>query len=501
MNMPEDIKQIQDKLKLIEKELLEFKSAYSPRTNPQLLPELIEAVGLRYTTTQPTFTPNKEVEGWIYYDGSVYWLYVWSNNGWRTTQLDGWGLPAGGTTAQYIRGDGSLATFPTTETLRSTFTYQEQPSVGDLVTSIEAMTDQNMVYQNAYVTPAELLGDSASNKGYAMRFICPESYSAWKLTVYLAKIGTPASSIEYAIYSDSSGVPGSALSGGSTTLSAAGATGSITAYTLNGTGSLTRGTAYWVVLKTANNSATDHWSFSGGVTFRWSFAASDHALFDGTNWTASTGNSFRWLLQVTTTAGVRKLLDQPNDLGLQGGVQGIVESVDTGAGTCVVVQAGIYTTSGLTPGQYYYASSSTAGAITTTEGHVRIGYAISATKLYIFHKKQFTFASGQVISTASGDTPVSAFDFMLGFRGTYAEATFGSGTNNNPGYMGNTKTGGFKFQAGAATPISRIEGFWDCKEVGGSTGALGFGYSSANVTSYTKGSSTSDMGGLLTVYG
>jgi hypothetical protein len=58
-----------------------------PQLDPQTTQVLIQEIGIRYTEVEPTHTPNKPVEAWIYFDSSDYWLYVWANGAWRSQQL------------------------------------------------------------------------------------------------------------------------------------------------------------------------------------------------------------------------------------------------------------------------------------------------------------------------------------------------------------------------------------------------------------------------------
>ena len=59
----------------------------SPQVNPQEFQTLIQEIGIRYTEVQPTHTPNKQVEAWMYFNGSNYFLYIWANGGWRIQQI------------------------------------------------------------------------------------------------------------------------------------------------------------------------------------------------------------------------------------------------------------------------------------------------------------------------------------------------------------------------------------------------------------------------------
>src|ERR1051325_6788637 len=59
----------------------------NPQIDPQTLEALTQSIVIRYTEVEPTHTPNKPVEDWIYFDSTDYWLYIWANGAWRSQQL------------------------------------------------------------------------------------------------------------------------------------------------------------------------------------------------------------------------------------------------------------------------------------------------------------------------------------------------------------------------------------------------------------------------------
>jgi hypothetical protein len=59
----------------------------NPQFDPQWFEILTQAIGIRYTETEPTHTPNKQIETWVYFDSADYWLYIWANGGWRKVML------------------------------------------------------------------------------------------------------------------------------------------------------------------------------------------------------------------------------------------------------------------------------------------------------------------------------------------------------------------------------------------------------------------------------
>jgi hypothetical protein len=62
-------------------------SDFFPQFSPQESQALIQEIGIRYTEVEPTHTPVKTVEAWIYFDSSAYWLYIWANGAWRSQKL------------------------------------------------------------------------------------------------------------------------------------------------------------------------------------------------------------------------------------------------------------------------------------------------------------------------------------------------------------------------------------------------------------------------------
>ena len=502
---------------------------FGVQLNPQDAQILGQEIAIPYTTTQPTATPRYSGTRYIYFDGTSYWFYVYANGAWRSTPLTGVGFP--GSLAQgdifYVNSSGAVARLPagtsgkflktqgtgadpTWDTISADsglmeqdFTYVEQPSTGDLVSYIPPLTTSNIVMENNYDGTNTLhLGDVDTTIGTAVRFTMPITLSNCELTVYIAKTGTPTYSIDMAIYTDSSDKPGSAVSGGSRTIAGADVTGTLTAYTHTVTGSLTRGTKYWVVLKASNYGsgfANYFLTYAQGAPF-FNFQATDTANYNYSSppglWQNAGGSSSipRFSLTGTVTGGVYKTIDLPSCIGTQGGTLGIVKSVDTGAGTCRVILGGVYTTSGLTAGSNYYASTSTAGALTTTEGTTLVGKALSTTQLYVYPKKIFkkSFSGSPIF--AFGATHQSAFDVMLGFRGTRASARL---AGSSICFYGDSDSGGMK----VSNSSQSASGFFDSTDTQGASGSVAFTYSLLSFSDVTKGSSSGNLSGVFTIEG
>jgi hypothetical protein len=61
--------------------------SFLPQLDPQTTQVLIQEIGIRYTEVEPSHTPNKQVEAWIYFDSADYWLYIWANGAWRSQKF------------------------------------------------------------------------------------------------------------------------------------------------------------------------------------------------------------------------------------------------------------------------------------------------------------------------------------------------------------------------------------------------------------------------------
>ena len=86
--------------------------SFLPQLDPQIIQILTQEIGIRYTETEPTHTPNKPVEAWMYFNGSNYFLYIWANGGWRSQQI-GAGQAQFGVHSFFVTG-GTLVDTTTT---------------------------------------------------------------------------------------------------------------------------------------------------------------------------------------------------------------------------------------------------------------------------------------------------------------------------------------------------------------------------------------------------
>lgn len=124
---------------------------------------------------------------------------------------------------------------------------------------------------------------SLADNWYAQRFTASASYDAANIEIWVKKVGSPSGSLTVALYSDSSGEPGSSLK--SDTLSADDADSYISRLEKFSFAaeSLTASTDYWVVVyDTSGGSTSSHWEV--GITT----GGADQAKYsddDGSTWT------------------------------------------------------------------------------------------------------------------------------------------------------------------------------------------------------------------------
>lgn len=135
--------------------------------------------------------------------------------------------------------------------------------------------------------------DNQSYKWLAGNFTAGSTYTLCKLTMRMAKVGTPAGTITAAIYSDAAGnVPGTQVGTASDAVTAttlAAAEGNVDFSNLSA--SLTSGTVYHIVIKCsttgtgANNVRGVYYSFTGTLAQEINLSNDDGGSWD--NWTDS----------------------------------------------------------------------------------------------------------------------------------------------------------------------------------------------------------------------
>lgn len=114
----------------------------------------------------------------------------------------------------------------------------------------------------------QFFATSTASRDIAQSFTAPVAGALNKVSVYLAKIGIPASNITLRITKDSGGKPdrNGELANGTIALSQVGTAGSWIDVSLASPPALTNGTKYWIVLDYGANSATNYWNWRKDTT-------------------------------------------------------------------------------------------------------------------------------------------------------------------------------------------------------------------------------------------
>jgi hypothetical protein len=345
----------------------------NPNVDPNVAAVLQQQIAIPYTTTIPTLTPNSNGVRYVYFDGTDYWLYVYANNAWRNTKLNG--------TGGYI--EKQLQTF---------YCIDNTIAAGDVVSLLGYTSARDVIFNDSNVDVDGNL--YATNETIPLSFVAPITMGAgWTFTIYLKKTGTPVTGVYFSIKQDTTICQTLNIY-----LDSIGT--SYSAFTMTGTFQLVQGTTYTVSLTGmgAYGDGRDSSNF-------FSYKANSGGQFSGLSFTLNAGFS---------VAGLVKALDVPNNLGMQGSTIGIVESVDGTQAT--VLMGGIRQSAGnpYTVNQSYWLSDTTPGALTSTKKSVYIGKATTTSTLYTPYlkpiKKAFTLMNGYVNSNSN-----NSFTLFTGF--------------------------------------------------------------------------------------
>lgn len=114
----------------------------------------------------------------------------------------------------------------------------------------------------------QFFATSAANRDIAQSFTAPATGSLNKVSVYLAKVGSPTANITLRITRDSNGKPdrNGELTNATIAVSQVGTTASWIDISLANPPSLVNGTKYWIVLDYGSNSATNYWNWRKDAT-------------------------------------------------------------------------------------------------------------------------------------------------------------------------------------------------------------------------------------------
>ena len=137
---------------------------------------------------------------------------------------------------------------------------------GDAIVAGGITTDPQL--QWATNNADQFFATAATNRDIAQSFTAPAAGALNKVSVYLAKIGTPASNITLRITRDSSGKPdrNGELANGTIALSSVGTSASWIDVSLASPPTLVSGTKYWIVLDYGTNSTTNYWNWRKDTT-------------------------------------------------------------------------------------------------------------------------------------------------------------------------------------------------------------------------------------------
>jgi hypothetical protein len=110
----------------------------------------------------------------------------------------------------------------------------------------------------ASASTAELAGTSVNTRNVAGKFTATASYNLAKVDVYLEKVGSPTQDITCEIWSDSGTTPSAKIGTTSAAVAASTVPAAETAISFYPTATIVSGTAYFIVLRSASNDASNY---------------------------------------------------------------------------------------------------------------------------------------------------------------------------------------------------------------------------------------------------
>lgn len=374
----------------------------SPRLDPRFFK------GFQVSSSVPTDSAEEGTLRLGYVSGLPY-IFARENNAWQ-----------------------SFTPFVSTNQLVETFDKADSNiGVDDIVSLIEGGSTDFFIID---------LGDSDRELGKqsnpdraACSFTAPFSMTGFTCKVWVKEIGSSTSDVDVKLCS-SSGGPSTVIE--TQTISNTLITSSYQQFSVTFTSTISAGTSYWITIeKQGSLSLTNYYVTK--VPQAWRLYSSG-AVYNGTSWTTDS-QPLNITLTKTVTAGLYRTVDVPNNMGMQGGVKGVVKTVNST--TCDVVVSGKHTASSslFTAGQDYFCAS-TAGDFSTS-GTTLIGRAVSATVIDVNSKKtQFKRYSSNFESSTSNLT----ITIMTGFRAVeISSVSLGStyASVGNLGYVVKMKSG------------------------------------------------------------
>lgn len=298
-------------------------------------------------------------------------------------------------TGDRVTWDGTTLTIQGSITVSTTATAGESLAAADAV-YIEDSTvvDRTLFTITSTTTNDNYFGrDTISNVANQGRKIGQgvqetTSYVVRKVTVSLAKTGSPTDNAQISLQADSGGNPsGVALASG--TIGGGSLTGAATDYTitLSADVTLTANTPYWLVFeRTGALSDVDYYNAYGANTDVYSGSGRACKATNASDvWTTDIGDQdYRAIFLMTPVQG-RVYKASAAAAGTSDSTLGFVTAAAEPTATATIQTHGTFTgLSGLTVGAVYYISN-TNGAIATSAGTVshKIGIAVTASNLTI----------------------------------------------------------------------------------------------------------------------
>lgn len=229
------------------------------------------------------------------------------------------------------------------------------------------------------------------------------------VSLAMQRTNSPAGNVVVSLYATSGGLPtGAALYTATLTATSVGTTGNLTnTFTLNAT--VTPSTVYAIVVSVPSGDVTNHIDLDHSTSSTYADGTYLSSTNSGSTWSADANKDLVFQVEQMFTAGY---VYQSSASSGRANFTGIaLESGTSGQSKKVQMKTGVYTSSGLTAGQYFM--SDTAGAISTSAGTVPIviGQAYSATKLVIDGR----IFAGTSYTVSPSIWMEAATSFMIGF--------------------------------------------------------------------------------------
>lgn len=303
----------------------------------------------------------------------------------------------------------------------------------------------------------------------ALKIIPRANVSISKIRLQLGKSGNPADNVLIEIQTDTAGSPSGTVVTNGTSGTQAGSGLSATVVTeVNLTfatpPALVAGTTYWVVIKRSGSLDNSNYYNSAGLDYTIPYASFAGKSYKSSAWSTTTTDANMLFAQLYPSSGKSWSLwktDSDSTTWLARQFFGFCTTTGSAGASATLVKSGTLPGfTNLNPGSDY-TTSTTAGAISNSNGGIFVGTAISTTEILIPKTK---YGDGTLSGSMLSATSVSAQTFgtsparyKLPFNGNFilSFTAGGSGTtidvyvDNVPG----TYTMRYNDQAGSATDL------------------------------------------------